>query len=63
MKKQTNDIAEETEVVIQDLISDFRKQMKLNCGAKRHYYSMFNVERSMFDVQSGQYATFTYRHD
>ena len=26
--------------------------MKLNCGAKRHHYSMFKVERSMFDVQS-----------
>jgi len=23
---------------------------KLNCGAERHHYSMFNVERSMFDV-------------
>jgi hypothetical protein len=22
--------------------------MKLNCGAERHHYSMFNVERSMF---------------
>jgi len=27
-----------------------KKQMKLNCRAKRHQYSMFNVERSMFDV-------------
>jgi hypothetical protein len=26
--------------------------MKFNCGAKRHHYSMFNVGRSMFDVQS-----------
>ena len=24
--------------------------MKLNGGAKRHHYSMFNVGRSMFDV-------------
>jgi hypothetical protein len=24
------------------------KQMKLNCGAQRHHYSMFNVGRSMF---------------
>jgi len=24
--------------------------MKLNCGAKRHPYSMFNVGRSMLDV-------------
>jgi hypothetical protein len=24
--------------------------MILNCGAKRHHYSMFNVGRSMFDV-------------
>jgi hypothetical protein len=24
--------------------------MKLNYGAKRHHYSMFNVGRSMFDV-------------
>jgi hypothetical protein len=23
--------------------------MKLNCGAQRHHYSMFNVGRSMFD--------------
>jgi len=28
----------------------FLKQMKFNCGAKRHHYSMFNVGRSMFDV-------------
>ena len=27
---------------------DFR----IICGAKRHHYSMFNVGRSMFDVQS-----------
>ena len=26
--------------------------MKLNCGAKRHHYSMFDVGRSMFDVES-----------
>jgi hypothetical protein len=26
--------------------------MKLNCGAQRHHHSMFNVGRSMFDVQS-----------
>jgi len=24
--------------------------MKLNCGAQRHHYSMFDVGRSMFDV-------------
>jgi hypothetical protein len=24
--------------------------MKLNCGAKRYHYSMFNVGSSMFDV-------------
>ena len=24
--------------------------MKLNCGAERHHYSMFDVGRSMFDV-------------
>jgi hypothetical protein len=47
MKKQTydpellNDILEETEIV---------KQMKLNCGAQRHHYSMFDVGRSMLDV-------------
>jgi len=28
------------------------KKMKLNCGAERHHYSIFNVGRSMFDVQS-----------
>jgi hypothetical protein len=25
-------------------------RMKLNCRAKRHHYSMFNVGRSVFDV-------------
>ena len=34
------------EIVIQGLTLDFWKQMKLNCGAKRHHYSMFNVGRS-----------------
>jgi len=24
--------------------------MKLNCGAKRHHYSMFDVQCSMLDV-------------
>jgi len=28
--------------------SDFFKQMKLNCRAKRHHYSMFNVGCSTF---------------
>jgi len=28
-----------------------RQKIKLNCGAERHHYSMFNVGRSMFDVQ------------
>jgi phage shock protein A len=33
--------------------------MKLNCGAKRNHYSMFNVGRSMFDVHlSKQPSTF-----
>jgi hypothetical protein len=41
---------EETEIVIQGLTSDFNKQMKLNCEAERHHYSVFNVGRSMFDV-------------
>jgi len=41
---------EHTEIVIQDLTSDFGKQMKLNCGAERHHYSIFSVGRSMFDV-------------
>jgi hypothetical protein len=27
------------------------KKIKLNWGAKRHHYSMFNVGRSMFDVR------------
>ena len=26
------------------------KQMKINCGAERHHYSMFDVGCSMFDV-------------
>ena len=26
--------------------------MKLNCGAERYHYSMFNIGRSMFDIQS-----------
>jgi hypothetical protein len=30
---------------------------KLNCGVKRHHYSMFNVGRSMFDVQLFCHAT------
>ncbi len=31
--------------------------MKLNCGAKRHHYSMFDVGRSMLDVQlKNQYS-------
>jgi len=29
----------------------FTNPSKLNCGAERHHYSMFNVGRSMFDVQ------------
>jgi hypothetical protein len=37
-------------IFIQGLISDFRKQMKINSRAERHHYSMFNVGRSMFDV-------------
>jgi hypothetical protein len=41
----------ETEIVIQGLTLDFRKQMKLNGGAERHHYSMFNVGRSMLDVR------------
>jgi len=39
---------EETEIVIQGLTSEFRKQMKLNCVAERHQYSMFSVGLSMF---------------
>jgi len=38
------------ETVIIGLTSDILKQMKSNCGAERHHYSMFNVGRSMFDV-------------
>jgi hypothetical protein len=41
---------EATKIIIHGMTSDFCKQMKLNCGAERHHYSMFNVERSMFDV-------------
>jgi len=41
---------EKTEIVIEVLTLDFIKQMKFNCGAERHHYSMFNVGRSMFDV-------------
>jgi len=37
---------------------EFLRQMKLNCGAKRHHYSMFNVGRSMFDVQPVPCSTF-----
>jgi hypothetical protein len=51
---------EKTEIVIQGLISVFRKQMKLNCGAERHHYSMFYVGRLMLDVQSVQYWTFVF---
>jgi len=38
------------ETVIKGLTSDILKQMKSNCGAQRHHYSMFDVESSMFDV-------------
>jgi len=37
-------MGKDKEIVIQDLTSEVRKQMKLNCGAKRHHYSMFNVD-------------------
>ena len=37
---------EETEIVVEGMTSDFWKQMKLNCGAERHHYSMFNVHLS-----------------
>jgi hypothetical protein len=39
-------------MVIQVLTTDFWKQMKLNCGAERHHYSMFNVGRSTFIFQN-----------
>ncbi len=32
--------------------------MKLNCGAERHHYSMFDVGRSMLDVQSVRRSSF-----
>ena len=32
-------------------VEAFLKKMNLNCEAERHHYSMFNVGRSMFDVQ------------
>jgi len=48
---------EATKIVTQGWISDILKQMKLNCGAKRHHYSMFNVGRSMFDVHLFCHAT------
>jgi len=35
-----------------------KKPMKLNCRAERHHYSMFNVGRSMFDVQSVRRSSF-----
>ena len=50
-------------IVIQGLTSDFLTQKKLNCGAKRHHYSMFNVGRSMFDVQSVQCSTFIFQNN
>ena len=37
--------------------------MKLNCGAERHHYSMFNVGRSMLDVQSVRFWTFIFQND
>jgi hypothetical protein len=43
---------EETKIVVQGLTPDFLKQMRLNCGAKRHHYLMFNVGRSMFIFQN-----------
>ena len=38
----------ETEIAIQGSTSDFWRQMRLNCEAERHHYSMFNVGCSMF---------------
>ena len=51
---------EETQLVIQGLTSDSWKQMKLDCGAQRHHYSMFNVGRSMLGVHLKRYAWFRY---
>jgi hypothetical protein len=34
--------------------------VKKNWGAKRHHYSMFNVGRSMFDVQSVRCSMFIF---
>jgi len=42
MKKQTYDLEKR--------LLEYSVRIKLNCGAKRHHYSMFNVGRSMLDV-------------
>ena len=34
----------ETEIDIQGLTLGLYKQIKFNCGAERHHYSMFNVD-------------------
>jgi len=50
---------EETGIVNQGLTLDIWKQMKLNCGAQRHHYSMFNVDGL---VKSPKKANFQISH-
>ncbi len=63
-----DDILQETEELIKIFVTSIKmtvrqahgpersrraeKKNKLNCGAERHHYSMFDVGRSMLDVQS-----------
>ena len=55
----------EKEIVIQSSTLVFWKQMKLNCGAERHHYSMltvrlWRVRRWTFDVGRSSFKTTLY---
>ena len=50
----------EKEIAVECLVLDvcFSFDFRIICGAERHHYSMFNVGRSMFDVQSVKCSMF-----
>ena len=66
-----NDILQETEELIKIFVTSIKtaerkqksNQMILNCGAERHQHSMFDVGRSMLDVQSVCCSTFVFKKD
>jgi hypothetical protein len=41
----------------------FVKRNEIDCGAERHHDSMFDVGRSMFDVQSVRCSTFIFQNN